>query len=854
MCIYSCYQYSDVENYGATWIFKQFIILILWETRCMRFKILSALIAVVIFGCVKEKKTAVPLLDYIPQNASIIIKINDLQYFKSSIGDNNFLKTIASSGLYESVFEKVKPLDYLQTDSESILAFSELGKENFEFTFVTDESPILFNLDSLKNKSVETITYEGQSFDTYQIDGTALYSFKTGGKIVVCSAQVLLENLVRNLGKSKISSMLKRLYGTSNNSRPASIFLNLDKDNGMLRSCLKEDSKINTSAFSDWVSVDLSTGPDHMQLNGVSVSNDSIKNYVNLFRNTNPLTNIISSFAPMHADAILSYTFDDYSIFAKNQQRYLDRSTPMDSLFNTVEEIGFIYLNGQKAILLNTYGSENILEYLSSIKTGVFTYQGNEIFKLGSGDFLKNALYPIIKENTINYCSILENAFVFSENKETLQTIIGNYKNGATFDKTPVYDAARESLASESSILYISNSKGIEDFLQDDFKKELYLDLKKSNLAKYAFGMQLVADGNFFHINSIIQKIGKETRARNVSPIFNVQLDNEMATDPQFVVNHQSHKKEIAVQDVANILYLISSKGKILWKKQLEGRIQGRISQVDIYKNGRLQLAFTTDNQLLILDRNGKEVKPFTFKYQGGNLNPLAVFDYDGKKDYRFVVTQGEKVFMYNSKGAIVDGFKYTRAEKPITGVAKHFRIGGKDYLVFKLDDGNLKILNRVGNVRVKVKEKIDFSENEVYVYKNKFVTTDKKGTLYQIDPYGKITKKNFNLNKDHGLDATSNSLVLMNDNILNIKGRKIELDLGVYSKPKIFYIYDKIYVGVTDLQNQKGYLFDSQAKPIPNFPVFGTSLIDLSDLDNDRRLELVVKDQDNSLIVYKMN
>ena len=81
-----------------------------------------------------------------------------------------------------------------------------------------------------------------------------------------------------------------------------------------------------------------------------------------------------------------------------------------------------------------------------------------------------------------------------------------------------------------------------------------------------------------------------------------------------------------------------------------------------------------------------------------------------------------------------------------------------------------------------------------------------------------------------------------------------MELELGVYSKPRIFYLNDKIYVSVTDIQNQNIYLFDSQAKPISNFPVPGSSPIDLSDMDNDHKLEVVVKDQDNSIIVYKIN
>jgi len=105
----------------------------------------------------------------------------------------------------------------------------------------------------------------------------------------------------------------------------------------------------------------------------------------------------------------------------------------------------------------------------------------------------------------------------------------------------------------------------------------------------------------------------------------------------------------------------------------------------------------------------------------------------------------------------------------------------------------------------------------------------------------GKMTKTNFNLNQDHGMFATSKTLVLMNDNILSIKGKKVELELGVYTTPKIFYIYDKIYVAVTDLQSQKIHLYDSQAKPIANFPVYGSSLIDMIDMDNDRKLELVI-------------
>ena len=122
---------------------------------------------------------------------------------------------------------------------------------------------------------------------------------------------------------------------------------------------------------------------------------------------------------------------------------------------------------------------------------------------------------------------------------------------------------------------------------------------------------------------------------------------------------------------------------------------------------------------------------------------------------------------------------------------------------------------------------------------------------MYSIDTEGKINKSPMRMNEDHGLDATTKTLVTLNENNLSIKGRNRNLDLGVYLKPRIFYIYDKIYVSATDIQSGQVYLFDSSNRSISNFPVFGNSSVDMADMDNDSQLELVTKDQSNSLIVY---
>lgn len=818
----------------------------------MRSKVLFCLLPLFIASCTKEVKTKDSLLEHLPSNPTLVLKINNLTNFKSELKNNALLKNIEGFDHIKDITTKTKGLDHLSTNTSCAIGFYEVGKDNYDYILAAKKTSGLFNVDSISNKIVETITYEGTSMTKYTLDDLEVFSLEKENVVLMSSSLMLMENIIRTKEETLVNPTLKRLYQASSNGKSATFFINPSGNTSLL--ALREENGNDNQPFSSWISLDFTANSDEVNLNGVAMAPDSTKNFINLFKGTSPIANRTPSYAPLNAQAVISYTFDDYQIFAKNQNEYLDRVKPTDSLFNTIEEVGVIFLNNEKVALLKSFGTESLYDYLNSKKTDSEEYQGSEILTLDAPDLVEKNFTPLIKNFESNYCTILENSFIFSKNKEALQTIISNHKSSSSFDNDQGYKTAKTSLASEASMLVVSNASGIDFFGEQELSSELAENIKEKDLNGQVFASQMVMDNGFGHFNILASKIVKNQEKNTVSPLFTLELNTDLATEPQFVKNHRTREQEIVVQDENNVLYLISTDGKVLWTKQLDGRIQGPIQQVDIYKNGKLQLAFTTNDQFIIVDRNGDDVSPFKIDFEGGNLNPLAVFDYDGSRNYRFVVTQGSKVFMYNNQGKIVRGFTFTDAPSNILGAPQHFRVGNKDYLVFKLDNGTLRILHRVGSDRIKIPEKIDFSNNEVFLYKNKFSVTNKAGVLHQIDTNGKLTATNFNLNADHGLYATSNTLVLMDDNILTIKGKKVELELGVYSKPRIFYIYDKIYVSVTDLQNHQIYLFDSQAEPISNFPVFGSSLIDLSDMDNDKSLELVSKDQDNSLIVYKIN
>ncbi|MFX0558571.1 ribonuclease HII [Maribacter sp. CXY002] len=820
----------------------------------MRFKILLLFSIVLFFNCSTKNKKNDSLLDFVPKNSTLILKINDFESLASEIKENDLIDRIKKLPFSEELKQILKPLQYLTIETDGLFTLS-LNKDNMvDFTFISNDSIMNLALDSIPNKTIETIIYNDIELKKFDVEGTVFYTSTIRNKEILSSSLILLKNIKDNQKNAFYNIPDKKIFRLKNVSKLAHVWLNLEKSDELLKLINDNSDTIQTPQYAHWLSLDISIENDGLYFNGVGITNDSVANYLGLFSKTKPLPYSTLTLTPDAADSYSSIGIHEFRQFAKNQNIYQQNKIASDSLLSAVEEIGLFTQGSEKLLLLKTYGTDQLFDYIKQIETNTTDYQGSEIVTLEENAYLSNSLNPILKDYIPKYATIIENTVLFATNLDALQSCIANIKNGTTFEKSPLYINSEDILAKESTSLSLSNYSAFKTNLADQGFSQLSKDLNAVKLENYLFGSQIVVDDGFFHTTYFIKNNSKTSNKTGVSSFFKLQLDTDILVDPQFVINHRTNKKEIVLQDQDNILYLISTNGKVLWKKQLESAIQGTIHQVDIYNNGKLQLAFTTNNRFYIVDRNGKEVQPFTFKFEGGNLNPLAVFDYEGKKNYRFVVTQNKKVFMYDAKGKIVSGFTYTNAESDILDAPQHFRIAQKDFLVFKLANGTLKILNRVGKDRIQVAEKIHFSENDVQVYNNQFTITSNEGILYHIDTNGKMQKIDLKLNPDHGLDATAKTLVIMNDNILSIRDKKVDLELGVYSKPTIFYLNDKIYISVTDIQNQKLYLFDSQAKSIPDFPIYGTSIIDMTDMDNDRKLEVVTQDQKNSIIVYQMN
>jgi hypothetical protein len=127
-------------------------------------------------------------------------------------------------------------------------------------------------------------------------------------------------------------------------------------------------------------------------------------------------------------------------------------------------------------------------------------------------------------------------------------------------------------------------------------------------------------------------------------------LDTAISFKPQLVQNHSTGETDIFVQDMANNAYLLNNVGRILWKVNLPEPIIGPVYQIDIYRNGKLQMLFNTKNRLYVIDRLGNFVDNFPITLKSPAVGGLALFDYDNNKQYRIMIAcEDRKVYAFIS-------------------------------------------------------------------------------------------------------------------------------------------------------------------------------------------------------------
>jgi hypothetical protein len=771
-------------------------------------------------------------LNYLPAESELILNINDLNNTKEIFLKNENLSSISISK--SKILAQLNSLSNEYSNNSGLLSLTSFGKNQTAYTYIRE---VNFQ-DSISKSDIIKGEYQNNKIFIDTSKTKDIYKAVLDNYIISSSEDIVLENIIRDhdLTNPKIDSDFLKIIKGADTSDPFNVFIN-SKNLNLLKNTISSLSFF-TNLKNSWISYDFKYSLEEIKMIGATRINDSINSKLSILKNISPSEIKTDKIIPNSFSSFFSFTISDSERFIFNFKNYLkadDLSTENINFesFNLIDEISFVE-DQEKFLILGISNTEQLENY----------------FKINDIDNLKD-----IKKINLGL---------------DLETLINSFDQKTSFVYAALIDNSLVITQSLSQIKKIINSKAIKDNLSSNSK---YLNYKNQKSTKHSFfwvnnnsnsmdsidypfiGFSGIINENIALLDFDYSKLNQSKETNDIFTEFFLTFENEINSDPIWLKNHLNNQYDFTFQDSENYLYYYSNKGNQYWKKKIPKKIIGDIKQIDIYKNGRLQIIFRTEDRLYVLDRNGNEVKELSFEIDSGENNiPISIFDYEKNRNYRFLVTNDNIIEMFDSRGKKVSGFKPDTFESSIIKSPVHIRIDGKDFILVQLENGELKILDRRGRDRINIDEKIQFSENSIYSYMKTFTTTDNQGYLVQIDLDGKLSKKNLNITSDNLIDIKNDNLVYISENILSIKGININLPFGRYSKPKIFNESSRMLIGISDFSENNIYLYEDNGELIKGFPLKGNSIIDIRDSDKDGKIEVITKLDNYSIVSYEVN
>ena len=797
-----------------------------------------------IISCDKKVDTHNDVLDFVPQNSSLIIKVNSEIIFNKELVDNSLISHILSIDK-ESV-ESLKKILPKKITAKSILCVAKISKNKTGYLYVGKKS----NIESdLKESSIEysnkKIILTKKNIYISEIDSFSIRS----------NSKFLIENCIRNYQSNSSginSSEYNKIKVTLDEKSELSVLINPSK-NLILKKIFDKYFFPPKLGF-NWNAYNFKFDDELVNADGVVEIKDSLINPIGIYKNIGLNKSFLENIVPIEYTSFLSVPFKNNQILIDNVKKFIDKknikiNNKNFQIINLIEELGWIRFNENKFFILRTNNASSLDSILNIKKLKNKKYRNSLYHELNKSEQLKTLSTLLGSKVDMNWLTKISNFYVISESELSIKEIITNSKDLRTLKYDKNFMNLKNSISEKNSFSwYINTDKAIKKLSNLNTKNKT-----KDNKIKH-ISFHGVSDNNFMYLNFKTKKSNLNSSIFNMSKkIF--ELDNNIELVPKWVLNHNNNNHDIFIQDESYNIYLYSSDGKLFWKKKLNEKITSSVAQVDLFKNKKLQLIFRTKNKLYIIDRNGKNVSPYPIKIEGKNPQKLSVFDYENNRNYRFLIVNDKQIKMIDKNAKLVKGFKLSKTKNKIINPVKHFRIQGKDYIVVQESNGKLNILDRRGNQRIILNKKINFSKNELFVYQNSFVTIDQNGNIVEIDTEGKVNIKK-NLNSQTRIISENNTLVTIFENIININNVTKKLPLSSYTRPIIFETNSKIYISTTDLDNNLVYLFDNNGEILEGFPIFGNTEIDMVYNKKSKSLKIIVGTDSNeiSLIEIKIN
>ncbi|MBT8274480.1 MAG: hypothetical protein KJO77_11790, partial [Bacteroidia bacterium] len=322
-------------------------------------KFLYLLFIILVCSCNESNKSGNSLSDFIPSNADVVFKINDLETFKTDVENNELHAKLRANNAYTSLDGFLVHLDALHTE-EDLLLCVEKEQDSTYFTLITRLTDSLFN---------------HQELDSSKVLHRVIDSI-----FIASNSKVVLDN-IQPFDNASIETTLE----TMDSDKSFSVLLNNEASKTFGHALLESDSL----TFSSQLFLDIDISPERVLLNGITKASDSLAELANLFINLKAQENTIQNIVPSNADGYMSFTYNDFQILNSNLETYGYKE--VDSLFNpelfqTINEVGQIFYDDSDLIVIRSIDPTQTIEALRNHQNVQSTFRSVDLVEFSEND------------------------------------------------------------------------------------------------------------------------------------------------------------------------------------------------------------------------------------------------------------------------------------------------------------------------------------------------------------------------------------------------------------------------------------------------------------------------------------
>lgn len=768
---------------------------------------------------------------------------------------------------------------------------------------------------TFRSKEIESRVYDGENINSFLspfFDGRMFYFIK-GQLLVFSLSEVLAEEAVRTLvqGASVLNQrQFTRVRETIDRSARAHFYVNYQQLKPILQQYASNESQevdFFNQPFADWSALDFTMDSDALILNGFVLASDSSRAWLDAFSPQDAPAVKLLNYLPSNTAYFAFMGYGDYGKYRIEKRKKQEKNGGLfkadkaiqkmnEACSCNAEGLGSSWIGSQAIAFITEPASkeydqnifaifepedvENAEELLKEFASSIgdmkeVDFENSSYFRLEVDNYYGMAVGGVFDGLVDPFVARVEDAIVMANSENAIRNYLATIQSGRSFIDTEEYQDLQDHLFSDAHfILYSSLAKSpviFRNILDEKFDGDIESRTEVlRNFRSFAYQVSH-STGDLFY-NNLYLKQGSDYK-KETGAGWEVKLKAEVNGKSHLVKNHYTGVLETIVQDVNNRIYLISSNGKVIWETTLDGPIMGGIKQLDVYKNKKLQMLFNTPNRVYLLDRNGNEVESFPVDLKSKATAEVSIADYDGSRDYRiFIPTEGEQILCFDANGKPVEGWEYSGGSGDVILPVEHIRIKRKDYLFSLTSNGNVLLLNRKGEPRHTVSTKAPgFKHGRTHIdpgskiSKSSFYFADSLGTAFRLgfdDSLEKLrprpqTPKDYFFAKiqnddsmDFGIlyDESLAAFSFQGDILFDVQLPESDCD-----KLAIHQMGSNSLFSVLNSSENQVYLYGQDGELISGFPVFGSSIPSIGDINLDGYDNLITTGKEGYVYAYSI-